>query len=1855
MFFSRVASLAILSSAVLAADFAHLQSRQDASSDVVSEVKDIFNTLDSVTNEALPEIDAMWQAQNLTTQLATPYLQKIADALGEARDALKALPEAGSASSAASSASSTSTGSATSTVASDSASATPSAASLVSRQDDGKQELADLMSDILVRSGQVLGPIVLELDGKVAEVPSLLSALDDMLNEIVTLVDGQIPGAADLVSADVKPVFHGIVLLGLPKLLETLDLTEAAQQQHVHTAMADDCSIGTKRWEPMETGNWRDGLLLSHAVFDYATSASGSNMRLSGSDEIFCSTKEKNALRDPNTPPLLLGKQPECCLLRIPKGVRYNFHFEELFRRDAGGSDSSYECHRPWSIGKIRTRPYLPVQTTHQPIYDAFDELDEEFLSMGSSPCPPGRNVQHYSQFTPQQPTEYTHYDPNPIGEYYDDSGYVEVYDEEPLAQYEPQPQQQVDYYDDYQGKPIFQDFLSTNFTIEDAYMEPPPLHARAQPMQQGQRVPQGPVMSHPYNNPIQEEPAPQREVLTQLKGIRLRPVSELPDMYRGLFKFGVFNAVQSSCYDTVASAPTGSGKTVLFELAIIEMLSRTDSVGQNTMKCIYMAPTKALCSERYRDWTTKFGPLGVKCTISYVTTAEKWDSLTRNWDDHSTILSSILLFLVDEVHILNESRGSTLEVVVSRMRMRGSSVRFVMVSATAPNVQDIAAWIGSIDKSQDSAKVFEFGEDFRPCKLKKVVIGVQRNKNQNDFMFAKNLDYKLFPTLQTHSVGKPILIFCATRKGVFSTGERLMKEYQEAEKKRQALPWARPSRLEHNFDDKRLTELSSYGVGVHHAGMSLGDRRAVEELFIERKIRVIVATSTLAVGVNLPAHTVVIKGVYTFQNNASMEYSDLDVMQMLGRAGRPQFDNEGTAIIMCEDELEPKYRALASGTTVLESSLHLSLSEHLNSEIGLGTVTSISTATEWLRGSFLFQRVRKNPQYYALGKEEDQTWEGRVDDMVAQSIEKLVESELITVTGETLRSTEYGDIMSKFYIKQATMAAILALPEKAGLRDILETISSAEEMNNSKMRASDKTYLNKLKKHNDIRFGVKKVETSADKVFLLLQAVLGGIPLSGPEYKTGDSQPQSEAFMVFKHVLRVARAVVEVAICKQKGAQLKHSLEAHGKIALSYSVKLIPSEKNRKATVLAENGINTITDLRKLDAYRIEQLLNRRPPFGMDMLHTLRSEVPVYTLRVKETDTRTSAGEGPVEVDLSIECALASTVSKKSKGKTSWTNILTLTSDMDLIDFRRTSTKSLEEKKTFEITAMLEKPSQNVEVHISSETWAGVTVVKVYKPDIPSSEYPTKNTRPATSLQLELDDMENDPEFWSKMAAEDDVEVDSIESKSPNAKSRKAATKRVNEPDSDMVQGDRETGNKSKPLIGATGRRKDDDGPIVEKAKVSNIQSESERLPNGMYRSVPLRSYVNILLIACTLSCAHLCKDKLKCRHICCREGLAKPSKSATAQLKRTATETDKPSVSSKKIKAKSPLTPSAPKASVTKKQTDNTMEQLEALHKQNNVEDNLRLSSGQRLKLNSGPFTASKRLKKEVRPPIKFAFAEENKDRDVYDTALSDLNEDDDELPDAHEITKFDLSGVSQAHNRAPAAGPRRSDSDDFFDGDSEIDELIAGLPSDPSLHCRSSALPETRPRVSLSPSPRPKKRAKYPATPPKVSTYLSGLSGCVSHSFLKQKSPLFLPGSDVETYATDDDEVLYIPPPPEDDDWNMSQPAQVMESGSIAEQYEEDDDFVLDPSIDVVPATVQEEERLKSTYIDPGVPVMQSRKDDRVIGHSANREYRKESFNEGGAEPKREGQSEFEEMDDLAQLEDWLQNSGAIEIVP
>jgi ATP-dependent DNA helicase HFM1/MER3 len=115
-------------------------------------------------------------------------------------------------------------------------------------------------------------------------------------------------------------------------------------------------------------------------------------------------------------------------------------------------------------------------------------------------------------------------------------------------------------------------------------------------------------------------------------------------------------------------------------------------------------------------------------------------------------------------------------------------------------------------------------------------------------------------------------------------------------------------------------------GVSFHHAALSPSDKNMIANSYLNGLLNVICTTSTLAVGINLPAHLVIIKSTHHWVNGETKDYSELDMMQMLGRAGRPQFDDSAVAVILTTHEKKQRYQDLITGKEIIESRYNLSL-----------------------------------------------------------------------------------------------------------------------------------------------------------------------------------------------------------------------------------------------------------------------------------------------------------------------------------------------------------------------------------------------------------------------------------------------------------------------------------------------------------------------------------------------------------------------------------------------------------------------------------------------------------------------------------------------------------------------------------------------------------------------------------------------------------------------------------------------------------------------------------------------------------------------------------------------------------------
>ncbi|KRT80228.1 helicase, partial [Oryctes borbonicus] len=206
-------------------------------------------------------------------------------------------------------------------------------------------------------------------------------------------------------------------------------------------------------------------------------------------------------------------------------------------------------------------------------------------------------------------------------------------------------------------------------------------------------------------------------------------------------------------------------------------------------------------------------------------------------------------------------------------------------------------------------------------------------------------------------------------------------------------------------------------------------DRNEVEKCFLQGAIKVLVCTATLAWGVNLPAHAVIIKGtkLYDSKKSAFVDLDILDVMQIFGRAGRPQFDSSGTGIIITTQDRINFYLSAMTNQIPIESKLLNALTDNLNAEIVLGSVSNIQESVEWLTFTYLHRRMRMNPQVYGLqysDLEEDSNLRGTMLTFVHKAATLLDKAHMIRYDPKNgdLVATNLGRTASYYYINFDTI-----------------------------------------------------------------------------------------------------------------------------------------------------------------------------------------------------------------------------------------------------------------------------------------------------------------------------------------------------------------------------------------------------------------------------------------------------------------------------------------------------------------------------------------------------------------------------------------------------------------------------------------------------------------------------------------------------------------------------------------------------------------------------------------------------------------------------------------------------------------
>lgn len=480
---------------------------------------------------------------------------------------------------------------------------------------------------------------------------------------------------------------------------------------------------------------------------------------------------------------------------------------------------------------------------------------------------------------------------------------------------------------------------------------------------------------------------------------IKLTEVTELiptSNFKHGQYPFEFFNPVQSTIYshiqnekNAVIAASTSAGKTVIAELFA------SHTINEKQEKFVYLCPLKALAQEKIDDWTNTnhyFSKLKISiCTGDYQITEKRLEELNQSNivimtsemmnhrvrminSEKSEFLKNVGVVVVDESHLLTvEGRGDDLETALMRLTAFNKNIKIVLLSATMPNVSDLAGWLTKI--TDRDTLILE--SNYRPCKL---TVHYERFEDGMSFSIDEsNMMEQALNLIFKHEDDK-FLVFVHSKR----FGNNVLRYFQD----------------------------NNVYCEFHNADLPKEKRIYLENSFRNKNgLRVLIATSGLAAGVNTPARRVIIMG--TKRNNSFVPVYDIN--QMCGRAGRPAYDPEGDAYIFVGniDYTNEKLRiskntAIVSRLLDSENGIYKNLAFQMLSEIVSCKNCTEEDLVKWFDRSFAMYSGKKISE--AIFK---------------ITIDKLIAMDIIAKEDNYLKVTSLGKISAYNYISPFTVYSL--------------------------------------------------------------------------------------------------------------------------------------------------------------------------------------------------------------------------------------------------------------------------------------------------------------------------------------------------------------------------------------------------------------------------------------------------------------------------------------------------------------------------------------------------------------------------------------------------------------------------------------------------------------------------------------------------------------------------------------------------------------------------------------------------------------------------------------------------------------
>lgn len=400
-----------------------------------------------------------------------------------------------------------------------------------------------------------------------------------------------------------------------------------------------------------------------------------------------------------------------------------------------------------------------------------------------------------------------------------------------------------------------------------------------------------------------------------------------------------------------LVAAPTGAGKTIVAEFAVFLAMREANA------KVFYTTPMKALSNQKFQEFVEAYGAESVGLLTgdtninSHARIVVMTTEVLRNmlYAD-SDLLTDLAYVVMDEVHYLADRfRGAVWEEVIIHLP---SEVRMVSLSATVSNAEEFGDWLQAVRGDTDVVVSEE-----RPVPLEQHILMRSKlidlfdssglattNRVNPELVQMARYGGRVLSSRQMRDVGRyhskggrrdsfrmsrselvallddrnllPAIFFIFSRNGcdqavrqVLRAGVRLTEKHERDEIREIVEDRCR------TLLDEDLAVLGYWewleglerGVAAHHAGLLPAFKEVVEELFRRKLVKVVFATETLALGINMPARTVVLEKLEKFNGEARVPITPGEYTQLTGRAGRRGIDVEGHSVIQWEDGLDPQ------------------------------------------------------------------------------------------------------------------------------------------------------------------------------------------------------------------------------------------------------------------------------------------------------------------------------------------------------------------------------------------------------------------------------------------------------------------------------------------------------------------------------------------------------------------------------------------------------------------------------------------------------------------------------------------------------------------------------------------------------------------------------------------------------------------------------------------------------------------------------------------------------------------------------------------------------------------------------------